>query len=80
MYMTTKKIITDFKQESTRMRAGLHVHVCHIYVIYECVAFKMYLLHLIRVSEKSIVSCAFARGVGAALRLFSDYVDVRMIF
>ena len=35
------------------------------FFIYECIRFKINLLFPLRVSEKSIVSCAFARGVGA---------------
>ena len=43
------------------------LHDIYIYDMYayECIIFKINLLFPLRVSEKSIVSCAFARGVGA---------------
>ena len=43
----------------------IYMHQISYAYIYECAAFKINLLYPLRVSEKSIVSCAFARGVGA---------------
>ena len=72
--MTSKDIFEDaFPQD--KQIGGSHYKDFHIQpyefiskndiYIYECITFKINLLFPLRVSEKSIISCAFASGVGA---------------
>ena len=69
---SVSKCTPEWDERLSFLATGCHMHTSYMnvckYVMYdvcECAAFKINQLCPLRVSEKSIVSCAFARGLGA---------------